>query len=575
MKIFSYTILSVIFSISHLLPQGISKAIVGGTLVNTNGHAPLENAVILIQEDRIIAVGTRDEVQISSGIETINAKGKWIIPGLIDAHVHFFQSGGLYTRPDVIDLRKHVPYADTELKQIRDRLPDTFARYLRCGITSVVDVGGPYWNFEVRALAESSKMAPTVAVAGPLISTYQPAALTTDDPPIIKVKSVYQARRIVKEQATHEPDLIKIWYIVGRGETAEDNYPIVRAAIKESHKLGIRVAVHATQLETARLAIQAGADVLVHSVTDEEVDQNFIDLLLENQVIYTPTIVVFEGYPETFSQRAKFLPIEFELANPYVLGTLFDLRYLPEADIPERIRKRMAEANPVTPNPIALTNLKKLHDAGVIIAVGTDAGNIGTLHGPSIFREFELFSLAGLSPAEILEAATVNGARIMGRENDYGTIEPGKIADLVILNQDPLIDIMNTSNINAVVKHGRYYPAVEIIQPSAEDIVQRQLNAYNAHDIDAFMSTYDPDIEIFSHPDSLIMSDWEKIKTAYGNAFINLPTLHAEIVNRIKLGKYIIDHEHVTGLTDGSVIDAAAIYDVQDGLIRRVWFIRE
>lgn len=575
MKIFTFPLLSLLFSIFHLIAQGSGKAIVGGTLVNTDGQAPIENAVILIQEDRIIAAGAAGEIQVPPGAEIINAQGKWIIPGLIDAHVHFFQSGGLYTRPDAIDLRKHVPYADGELVQIRDRLHDTFARYLRCGITAVMDVGGPYWNFEVRALAETSEIAPTVAVAGPLISTYQPDALTTDDPPIIKVKSAYQARKMVRTQAAWKPDLIKIWYIVGRGETAEDNYPIVEAAIKESHKLGLRVAVHATELETARLAVQAGADVLVHSVTDKEVDQAFIELLVDNQVIYTPTFVVFEGYPETFRQQGQFLPVEFELGNPYIMGTLFDLRHLPPADIPERVLKAMAQATPVEPNPIALANLKKLHAAGVPIAVGTDAGNIGTLHGPSIFREFELFALAGLSPAEILEAATINGARLMGREQDYGTIEPGKMADLVILNADPLTTIMNTSNIQAVVKHGRYYTTEQIIQPSAEDIVQRQLNAYNAHDIDAFMSTYAPDIEIYAHPDSLLMSDWEGMKALYGGLFTKAPTLHAKIVNRITAGKYVIDREHVTGLEKDKDINAVAIYEVQDGLIRRVWFIRE
>ncbi|UCH11665.1 MAG: amidohydrolase family protein, partial [Fidelibacterota bacterium] len=117
--------------------------------------------------NRITQVGPDTEVEIPPEVEVISAKDKWIIPGLIDAHIHFFQSGGLYTRPDAIDLRKHVPYADEELRLIRERLADTFARYLRCGITSVVDVGGPYWNFEVRELARQSDMAPTVAVAGP------------------------------------------------------------------------------------------------------------------------------------------------------------------------------------------------------------------------------------------------------------------------------------------------------------------------------------------------------------------------------------------------------------------------
>lgn len=564
---------------AQLNAQNVTTAIIGGTLVNTNGSPPVENSVILLSGEKILQAGPADAVEVPPGTEVISAEGKWIIPGLIDAHIHFFQSGGLYTRPDAIDLRKHVSYAEEELKLIRERLPDTFARYLRCGITSVVDVGGPLWNFEVRAQAERTELAPTVAVAGPLISTLHREALVTDDPPIIKVKSAREARRLVRKQAEMEPDLIKIWYIADRPEdgvpSAEKTYPIIEATIRESHKLGLRVAVHAMELETAKLAVEAGADVLVHSVIDQEVDEDFIESLKEKQVIYTPTIAVLENYDEIFSQQTNFLPVEHELANPYIMGTLFDLRHLPEEDIPERIRKEITEAKPVVSSTIALKNLKLIQDAGVLVAAGTDAGNIGTLHGPSMFRELELMAQAGLSPMEILIDATLNSARVMGREDKLGTIEAGKLADLVILNADPLANIMNTSNIHAVVKHGRYYPAKEIIQPSPADIVQRQVNAYNAHDIEAFMATYSPDIEIFYHPDSLFMSGHEAMRNVYGPLFENTPALHCEISSRIVLGRYVIDRERVTGTVDGEAIRAVAIYEVEAGLIRRVWFLSE
>ena len=439
----------------------------------------------------------------------------------------------------------------------------------------MVDVGGPFWNFKVREQSQKTDLAPRVAVAGPLISTYQPAALTTEDPPIIKVNSVEEARSLVKRQVEMKPDLIKIWYIVRQGQKPEDHLPLVRATIEESHKHHIRVAVHATGLETARAAVRAGADVLVHSVLDKKADEDFIRLLKENGVVYTPTLVVFEGYEEVFSQQVRLTAPEYEIANPYVVSTLFDLRHLPAEDIPKRVLDRMQDTAPVSPNPVALENLKILQDAGVAIAAGTDAGNIGTLHGPAMFREFELMSKAGLSPGQILEAATIGGAKVMGKQDELGTIAEGKLADMVILNSDPLSDIHNTSDIHLVVKDGNIYQPAQILRKTPEDIVQQQVNAYNARDLEAFLATYSPDIKIFNHPDSLLYPGQEEMKKRYKALFENVPNLHVKIVNRITLGKFVIDQERVTGFADGRVIRAVAIYEVEDGLIKRVWFIRE
>jgi cytosine/adenosine deaminase-related metal-dependent hydrolase len=202
-------VVALIFVVCSIHAAASSKAIVGGNVVNPDGASSIKNAVILIKDNRIIQVGKPGKVKIPQDAEIINIEGKWVIPGLIDSHIHFFQSGGIYTRPDVIDLRKYVPYVDQELSQIKKQLPDTFARYLRCGITSVVDMGGPFWNFEVRELALKTDLAPRVEVAGPLISTYQPEALTTDDPPIIKVNTVEEALALVHKQIEKKPDFIR------------------------------------------------------------------------------------------------------------------------------------------------------------------------------------------------------------------------------------------------------------------------------------------------------------------------------------------------------------------------------
>lgn len=477
-------LIGIAFAYSLLIPcvgaQAPITALVGGTIVNTDGTAPVKNAVILMEGSIIKDVGGPASVSIPEHAELIHAEGKWIIPGLVDAHVHFNQSGGLYARPDMINLTKRKPY-DEEVSWIKDNLLDTFARYLKSGVTSVVDVGGPFWTFSaVRDLARRTEMAPRVAVAGPLISTWVPEEfrhLPREEQPFIQITNTEEARELVREIAQHNPDLIKIWFIPDSSRrtsacrTPEDCRHLIGAVTDESHKLGFRVGVHALDSNTARVAVDAGADILVHSVTFERVDKEFAQLLKQHTprpVLYVTTLMVPEGYAETFLREVKLTAPEQEIANPYVISTLFDLQKLfAQGPLPERLMSKATLEFWRTFNyDIPERNLKLLQDEGVTIALGTDAGNIGTPHGPAIFREFELMKRAGLSPAEILKAATINGAKVMGREKELGTIQEGKLADVVILNKDPLLDIRNTSDIFAVIKGGKLFWPKEILNNS-------------------------------------------------------------------------------------------------------------
>jgi hypothetical protein len=118
----------------------------GATVITGTGRVAIRNAAIVIENGRIRDIGPRNEVRVPNNAQAIDARGKWIVPGLIDAHVHFSQSAGLYTRPDIIDLRERRPYQQ-EIAWIKQRLPNTFERYLSSGITGAVDCGGPMWNF--------------------------------------------------------------------------------------------------------------------------------------------------------------------------------------------------------------------------------------------------------------------------------------------------------------------------------------------------------------------------------------------------------------------------------------------
>ncbi len=443
-------------------------ALVNGTLINPATSQIVQDATIIIKGDKITSAGAAKAFSPPKDARIIDCQGKFILPGYIDTHVHFFQSGDLFTRPDVVDLTKVRPYAD-EVAWIKKNLPDTFVRHLRSGITSVVDVGGPFWNFEVRKIANATAKAPRVAVAGPLISSVSRPQLDLGDPPIVKIDNTEQAREFVRKLAAQNPDLVKIWYIVDKDHPVDSFRPIVRATIEESHARKIRVAVHATELETARAAVEEGADVLVHSVTDKPVDDAFVKLLNDRRIILCPTLVVFERYGRTFASRLNLTPEEKAWGNPDVIATL-DVTKLPADQLPERIKTALADPNATLERikkvyDVALKNLKTLEDAGVTIAAGTDAGNIGTIHGPALFREFQLMKEAGLTPMQILRCATANAAKLFGGETGahIGKIENGCFADLLILRSNPLNDIAHASDIDAVIKNSVVYPADSIL----------------------------------------------------------------------------------------------------------------
>ena len=440
-------------------------AIVGATVL----HPELEGAAvvapdntILISGNRITAVGASAHTRVPGGAAVIDAHGKWVIPGLIDSHVHFFQSGDLYTRPDVVDLNSLVPYSE-EVRRNRSRLPQTFKVYLASGVTSVADVGGPFWNFEVREAARASLTAPRVATTGPLISMVARPQLDLGDPPIIRIESAEAARELVARELPRKPDYIKVWYIHRAGDDLASQEAIVRATGDAAHAAGLRLAVHATELVVAKSALRAGADYLVHSVQDEPVDEEFIALARARHILYCPTLFVPLGYHYALSGLWQPTEAEQRLADPEVLTRL----HLPDGTaiehLPERMAKLLREHREPELPAVAMRNLLTVWNAGITVVMGTDAGNIGTVHGPSVFREMDLMQRSGLTPLQVLKSATVNGALTVAVP-DLGSIAPGKRADLVVLDADPLADLANLSRASYVLRDGRVFRPAELMK---------------------------------------------------------------------------------------------------------------
>ena len=443
---------------SHAAETSIT-AIVGATVIHPDRDLPsavAPDSTLIIAGRRIESIGPAGSTAVPAGATRIDGKGKWVVPGLIDSHVHFFQSGNLYTRPDVADFNAWMPYAK-EVERNKGRLAETFKVWLASGVTSVVDIGGPFWNFEMRDAALKSPAAPRVAVAGPLLSMVDRVKLDLGDPPIIKITSADEARALVQRELKHRPDFIKVWFIHRQGDDLAAQEAIVKAAGDAAHAAGVRLAVHATELVVAKASLRAGADFLVHSVEDAAVDEEFLALAKRNRALYCPTLFVTLGYRYALSNTWQPTEAERRLADPQILAAMSDLQRIPREMLPERVVKAMSQPTSPKPSAIALQNLRKVWDAGIPVVMGTDAGNIGTLHGPSVFREMEIMTQSGLSPLQVLRSATSNGAKAMGMERDIGTLAAGKLADLVILDADPLADVMNLSKIHRVIKDGKAF----------------------------------------------------------------------------------------------------------------------
>ncbi|MEP2512126.1 MAG: amidohydrolase family protein, partial [Reichenbachiella sp.] len=245
----------------------------------------IKNTSIVISDGVIDKIEKFKKIKISEKDNVIDGKGRFMIPGLIDAHIHFFQSGGLYTRPDALDLREIVSYEE-EVEFANTNVRDYLKRYLRNGITTVIDVGGPMWNFQVRDSIAQSITGPNVLVTGPLFSMVDRPKLDIGDPPIIEVSTKQEVLNLFNKQLPYRPDFIKVWYVVTQENPAEKTFPLVEYLAKLCKENNLKLAVHATELQTAQLAVKAGADILVHSIDDEIIPQSFIKELKDEEITY-------------------------------------------------------------------------------------------------------------------------------------------------------------------------------------------------------------------------------------------------------------------------------------------------
>jgi imidazolonepropionase-like amidohydrolase len=428
-----------------------TRALVGATLSDGRGGPVVPNASVVVRDGRIVCAGTRAACPPPPGAELIDAAGRWIIPGLVDAHVHYSQTGWADGRPDALDMRQRFPY-DSTIAVLRD--PKPFWRsYLCSGVTATFDVGGYPWTWGLRAVAESSPNAPHVAASGPLLSTRDHWLNVPGERQFLHIGSDSAVDAGARYLVLNGTSAVKVWFLARSGtpDTSVWQARIQRAG-EHARRAGVPLIVHATNLWAAQQAVDAGAKLLVHGVSDREVDDAFIRAARAAGTVYTPTLIVGDGYRRLRARQFAADANDMRCVDPATRAKAFLTDSLPGR--PDDAQLARARDQAAAGFAIDAANVMKVHRAGIPIAMGTDAGNPLTLHGPSVFLEMEALQRAGLTPMEVLVASTRNGAAAMGRSADLGTIEAGKIADLVVLTANPTADIANVRRIALVMRAG-------------------------------------------------------------------------------------------------------------------------
>jgi imidazolonepropionase-like amidohydrolase len=402
-------------------PDG-SKAFVGIRLYDGTGGTPVENAVIVVRDGRIEAAGPADSVPISEGAERIDLAGKFVVPGMVNAHAHVSDiqglEGGHYDEPNL-------------LRQLR--------LYSRYGVTTVVSLGGDGPEaIRLRDAEDASLDRTRILVAGSVVTG----------------TTVEEAQAQVDANEAMGVDFIKIRVDDNLGTVEKMKPEIYQAVITRAHEKGLKVASHLFYLDDARGLLKAGTDLVAHSVRDQELDDEVIGLMKDRNVCYCPTLTrevsafVYEDVPEFFQD-----PFFMKDADPAVMTELMEperMQKMKESAAAQAYKKALEQAN---------ANLKKASDSGVTIAFGTDTGPAARFQGYFEHMELQMMADAGLTPDQILRAATSDAARCLGLD-EVGTIEKGKWADFMVLNEDPLTDISRMRSIDSVWISGNRVPQV-------------------------------------------------------------------------------------------------------------------
>lgn len=411
-----------------------------GQIIDGTGRAPLPNGFVLIQNGRIREI-KGGNIRVPPGARVIDATGKTVLPGLFDMHAHL-ASGGFDTVTEEY-LTFHLPDQQKALRQM-----------LYWGVTAVCDPVQPL-DFGLRLRAQVARNvfpSPRLFISGPGFTAPGGWAGTLNPSARIELKNSREVKRQVARLAAARVDFLKLFYddmsssFVTPLPKLEKS--VMEAVIAEAHARKLKVMVHAYRSEDHKVVMRAGADIMAHSAITVPVDDEYLRLAGKSKTLYLATLSV---YHDVFNEDVvRNLSDQDFVRRTVPKKTLDTLKAKEPLDSFEKTIKQDYVKRQL---PTIDANLRKVSENGIPIGVGPDTGVMGAFPGIAVHREMELMVEAGVSPERVLVAATKTGAEYLGQPL-LGTIEKGKIADLVIVEGDPLKSIKNTRNIEVVIKEG-------------------------------------------------------------------------------------------------------------------------